>query len=294
VVASVNGFGSDGRLKDRTAFDSIAQAMSGLMDVTRGADDKPLVSGAFLADIAAGNHAAMGVVMALFERTRTGMGQSLEVSLLDSAISYLGLAVPAAGAGLETLARRGSRDPLRSPATVFPALDGFVFIHAGVEPVWIRLAIAIGRKDLLEDERFRGYQARLANVAELESEISAWTSGRSQADIVSALSAADIPCGPVNTVAQAIGDEDVLGRGAVRRYEFDGFGSMPLPGFPIRMGGTWTPIAAPRGCGADTIEILAGELGMAQDEIADLLDRGIVALPPASDIQGHQDAVDQA
>ena len=253
TMARISGYGQDGPLARRPAFDAVAQALSGLMTMTGAADGPPTLAGATPVDHVAGLHTLAAVLAALHARNASGEGQRVEVSLIDSARSLLGIALPAAAAGAAPL-RRGNRDAYGAPGNAFPCADGApVYIVAGGAERFARLAEAIGRADLTRDPRFADDASRLANAAALEAEIAAWTRRRTAAEVCERLAGARIPAGKVS----ALGEAGAPGSERTMEIEHPG-GRIAAPGFAAQFSAT--PQALARGVpapGAHTAEVLA-------------------------------------
>ena len=212
VVTSLSGFGQTGPLSGRALFDPIAQAMSGLMALTGDPDGAPVLTGTYIADHLAGLYGVIGTLLALHARERTGAGQTIDVASLDSVFSCLGTRpLEIAMLGL-TPVRRGSRDPFSSPANVFRASDGYLYVHGGTDPLFPKLCAVIDRPDLAIDERFRDVAGRMRAADELETSVSAWMASRTMVEASRALTEAGIPFGPVATVADAVDSDQIAAR----------------------------------------------------------------------------------
>ena len=173
IVTSISGFGQDGPLAHRALFDAIAQAMSGLMSLT-GDGEQPTMAGTYVADYVAGLYGALGTMMALRHRDRTGEGQVVDVASLDGLFACLATYVMATANLGEQPARTGNRDALNAPANVFKASDGYVYLHGGTNPLFPHLCRAMGAEELAQDERFRGVRERMANHASIERIVAEW------------------------------------------------------------------------------------------------------------------------
>ena len=170
IVTRISGFGQSGPLSRKPCFDVIAQTMSGLMDITGEAGGRPTMSGTYIVDYSTGLYATIGTLGAMQARNRTGMGQIVDVALLDSAMSMLMTAIPEQMLFGRTMTRRGNRDRYGAPANTFPTSDG-AWVHLAVagEPMFRALCNAMGRPALADDPRFKDNTARMENVEELET-----------------------------------------------------------------------------------------------------------------------------
>lgn len=260
IYASISGFGQDGPLARRPAFDIIAQAMSGLMSVT-GPEGGPAVRvGASIGDIAAALFATIEIVAALLARERSGKAPRVDIAMLDCQIALLENAVSRNLNLGEVPCPVGSRHPLITPFQAFPASDGRFVVAVDGEAAWQRFARAIGRGDLLEDERFLTAELRNANQARLERCLTEVFSLRPRAEWLAILEAADIPCGPVNDVGEAMKSPQVAARRMISEVERTGESRKRFAAAPLATRGAMAERPAPK-LGEHTEEILA-QLGL--------------------------------
>lgn len=275
IVTSISGFGQGGPLAGRALFDAIAQAMSGLMSLT-GEGEQPTTAGTYVADYVAGLYGALGTMMALRHRDRTGEGQVVDVASLDGLFSCLATQVMAAANLGEAPGRTGARDALNAPANVFEARDGFLYLHGGTNPLFPRLCRAMGRPELAQDERFAGVNERMANQAAIERIVAEWTAAGTVEEAGRRLTAEGIPWGPVATVPDVVASPQIAAREMLVSVDHPTLGELRLPGVPIKLsaspGSVRTP---PPHVGQDTEEVLA-QLGYGGDEIAALQGSGAV------------------
>lgn len=271
VYASISGFGSDGPLAERPAYDLVVQAMSGLMDLTGQPDGPPTAAGESLADVCSGMFAAWGIVAALFARERTGEGHRVDVAMLDSVFSTL---LTALGIGLyadRQPTRVGNRHPVTYPVDSFGARDGHVVIVVASDRAFGALCAAIGRPELAEDDRFRANAGRDAHESELRRIIEAWTSRRTAAEAVVALDAAGVPAAPVLSVNDLLESAHAAFRGLVSTVEHPKLGAIPLVRQPVRFSGAGSPpLRPPPLLGEHTRQVLASRLGLSDAEIENL------------------------
>jgi crotonobetainyl-CoA:carnitine CoA-transferase CaiB-like acyl-CoA transferase len=277
VVTSLSGFGQTGPLSGRALFDPIAQAMSGLMALSGDPDGPPVLTGTYIADHLAGLYGAIGTLLALYARQRTGAGQIVDVASLDAVFSSLGTRpLEIAMLGLIPQ-RRGSRDPYSSPANVFRASDGYLYIHGGTDPLFPKLCAIIGRPDLAADVRFRDVASRMLAADELEASVSAWTEARTIAEASRTLSDAGIPFGPVATVADAVASAQIVAREMLVEIDHPTMGPVVVTGLPIKLSGTPGAVRkAPPRVGEDNDRIFGTVLGLTAAEIAELRSSGVI------------------
>jgi crotonobetainyl-CoA:carnitine CoA-transferase CaiB-like acyl-CoA transferase len=239
VYCSISAFGSGEQAARLPGYDLLLQAMSGLMSVTGEPDGRPLKVGAALIDMVCGLYAATGVLAALQARERTGRGQRVEVSLMDSALA--GLLNQASAHLLAGVipGRLGNRHPSIAPYETFRASDGEFAVAVGNDAIFARLCAAIGRAELASDERYATNAARLERREELGAILEGAFATAPSAEWVQRLSQAGVPAGPINDVAEAFAFAEALGLEPV--WEVDGVRGVRSP---LRLADT--PAAARR------------------------------------------------
>ncbi|MDH4146578.1 MAG: CoA transferase, partial [Acidimicrobiia bacterium] len=236
VMASISGFGQHGSLSHKTSFDLIAQAVSGMMDVTGEPDGAPMFVGSGIADCTAGVHAFAGIGFALLRKERTGRGCHLDISMIDSLFHMHESNVHGPSMEPETfVARRGGRHhPTVCPAGAFRSPQGWIVILCTLNQMPYLWA-AMGREDLAEDPRFVHNQARLDNLDSFVALVEEWMAGfGSDAEVIDVLERHRVPCGPVLNPADALSHPWFLERGTVRQVDDPLIGPLMVPGSPIR------------------------------------------------------------
>jgi crotonobetainyl-CoA:carnitine CoA-transferase CaiB-like acyl-CoA transferase len=272
VYCSVSGFGRDGPYAKRGGLDLVAQAMSGLMSFIGEDGAPPASAGVPMADLNAGTFAAIGILAAITSRASSGKGQHVETSLLESALAYT---VWESGMYLrngEIAARTGSRHRLAAPYQALKTADGYIVIGVSSQSLWTRFLVAIDRPDLGGDTRFETSLSRLQNREALQAVIEAHFTTGSSAHWTDVLNQAGIPCGPINSIAEALADPQIVAREMVVDVEGERFVRTPL-----QM--SETPITVARGparIGQHSREILISA-GYSQDNIEALLASGAIA-----------------
>ena len=277
IYASISGFGQDGPLADRPAYDHIVQAMSGLMDITGQRDGPPTAIGESMADVCAGMFAAWGISTALFDRERTGKGRHLDIAMLDSMFSMmltvLGLQLYSDRAPV----RVGSRHPVTYPVDAFKAKDGYVVMVVASDRGFEAFCKAIGRPELGADEKFRTNADRNANEDALREIIETWTSEREAAEIVAAMDAAQIPAAPVLSLADVAGSEHIASREMISTIAHPTLGDVALVPQPVRFSGATREFQRPPpGLGEHTRELLESLLGYGDTEIQALANDNVI------------------
>ncbi|MEM9465513.1 MAG: CoA transferase [Actinomycetota bacterium] len=204
ITATITAFGADSDASHLPGYDLVAQGMGGLMHLTGEADGRPLRVGVPLIDMFAGYNATVGVLAALAEARTTGVGRHVEVSLYDTALhSLLNHQTAVLMAGADP-ARGGNRHPSIAPYESYTCADGDIIIAAANDKLFAGLCRVIERIDLVDDPRFAGNTIRRSNVHELNEIINGVLAGDTRAAWIEKLRAEDVPCGPINSLTEAI------------------------------------------------------------------------------------------
>lgn len=279
IYAASSGFGSTGPYKNYPAMDLTVQAISGVMETTGFADRPPVKAGPALCDFFAGIHLHSAVMMALFDREKTGTARRVEVAMQDavyaSLSSSLGLWWGGHG-GKDAPPRTGNRHAgmAEAPYNVYPASDGWVAIICVGEVHWQRLSTLMGKPELQEDARFADLAARVAHIDEVDAIVGEWTRTLTKQEIFAALMEAGVPGAPVRNLDEVVHDENMHARGALQHQDHPEYGDIIVQQTPMRFDGL-TPMTIPpsRTLGEDTYEVLATMTSLSQDEIAVILGR---------------------
>ena len=235
IAASISGFGQTGPYAERPAYDVVAQAMGGIMSITGQPGGKPTRVGTSIGDITAGLFSAIGIQAALLERHRSGTGQRVDVSLLDSQVAILENAIARYSVTGEVPGPIGSRHPSITPFDIFSTQDGSVVIAAGNDELFAKLCEAIGAPEWAEDERFRTNEQRNQNADALKALIETALAERTASEWLTVLQRAELPCGPLNNIAQLIEDPQVVSRNMVVSSADGAGGSLRMAGNPIKL-----------------------------------------------------------
>jgi crotonobetainyl-CoA:carnitine CoA-transferase CaiB-like acyl-CoA transferase len=271
IYCSVSAFGRTGPRKDSPGYEALMQAFSGIMSITGEPGGQPVRAGVSFLDLTTGILCALGVSNAIIQRGRTGLGQRVDGSLLETAVSLL--AFHAEGYLLTGALPRalGSGHPSLSPYRNFKCRDGqWIFIAAANDRFWQKLAKALGRSDLAADPRFEKNQGRVANRGELEGILEQTIGALDREPLLKRLEEADVPATPVNTVDQVMNDPQTAERGIVQRVTHPKLGEIPVVGTPLhfsRMSPGVRRAAPLRGEHTDTI---LADLGYSAAEIETL------------------------
>ena len=278
IYCSITGFGQTGPHKDRTGYDLLVQAMGGLMSVTGEADGPPTKVGVATADLFTGLYASNAILAALMERQESGLGQHIDLALLDVQIATLVNQASGYLASGKVPGRHGNAHPNIVPYQSFAARDGHTVIAVGNDTQFVRFAQVLGRPDLATDPRFSVNSGRVAHRAELLAIIEPLIAARTASDILGALDRVNIPAGPINRLDQVFADPQIAARGLVVEPEAGATGKRsPVVGNPIRF--SRTPIDSARPApllGADSDEVLRAVLGKSETEIESLRKNGVI------------------
>ena len=264
IYCSVTGFGQTGPYAHRAGYDFIIQGMSGMMDLTGEPDGEPQKMGVAFADIFTGTYGAVAVLAALTQRALTGVGQHIDLSLLDSMVGVLanqGLSFLISG---QTPRRLGNAHPSIVPYQVFSVSDGHVIITVGNDAQFVRLCEYLGHTTLAADARFATNAARVEHRSELIPMLSDRLARLTGEEVLRALEERGIPAGPINTVAEVFSDPQVIHRGMCAQLQapWVAGGTIPAIRTPISFSGARLDVARPSPrLGEHTSEILA-EIGL--------------------------------
>jgi crotonobetainyl-CoA:carnitine CoA-transferase CaiB-like acyl-CoA transferase len=271
IYASISGFGRDGPYANVSGYDAVLQAMGGFMSINGEPDGQPLKAPVAIADLATGFFANQAILLALYHRERTGLGQSVEASLLHSTLSLLHPHNSAyLNAGVVPKPH-GNTAPMISPYDLLQATDRPVYLPGGNDGQVRRLLEAIGRADLIDDPRFRTNQDRVKHRAELLRLVGAEIRKKTAAEWCHVLWAVSVPFGPVNTLPEVFDDPQVVHSGLVVETPHPAFRSAKLrtikPGATLHgtPGGVRRP---PPLLGQHTQEVMA-EIGLLAAQVSD-------------------------
>jgi crotonobetainyl-CoA:carnitine CoA-transferase CaiB-like acyl-CoA transferase len=283
VCCSLSAFGMTGPRKAEPGYDYVLQGIAGWMSITGEPGAPPAKSGLSLVDYIGGLVAAVSMLAGVHAARRDGKGMDCDVSLFDSAISMLTYpAVWHLNGGFDPERLSRSAHPSLVPFQNFPTADGWIVIACAKEKFFARLATAIGKAELAQDERFADFEARRANREALVATLDEALRARASEDWLKILSEAGVPCGPVNTVEDAFKDPQTEARGLVVTTEHPRFGAVRQPAGPVRVGDE--PIEHRRAPvrGEDELPILKDVLGYDDERIASLRDAGAFGGGPVS------------
>ena len=268
IYASICGFGHKSVYQERPGYDIIAQATGGIMAITGQADGPPTRVGSSIGDIFSGTYATIGILAALRVRDKSGLGQEVDISMMDAVLSVLENAVVRYTVTGEIPKRIGSSHPSIAPFDVFETKDGWVVIAIGNDVLWERFCKAVDKTDLLKDSRFPTNPKRSENYRELKPIITEWSRGKTVEEILNILIKAGVPVGEVNTIDKIVDDPNIKLREMIVEVEHPQAGKVKITDTPIKLSLTPGKVekASPL-LGQHAEEILNELLGFSKEEI---------------------------
>lgn len=277
ITCSVSGFGQTGPATQRPAFDQVVQAMGGGMSITGTQETGPTRSGIPIGDLGGGIFGALGVLAAIAERDRTGIGQHVDVSMLDvqvSLLNYMATMYLMSGIVPEGI---GNAHFEHVPYNSYPTSDGHIIIACIGDPFFVRFVDCIGI-DELRDPEYRKQPVRYAAKTKIDALVSAKLRGNTTAYWLQLLNEARIPCGPVNNFAQALSDPQVVARDMVVEVTMPDGERLSMPGNPVKLSAAKRKtFTAPPALGAQTAEVLGKALGYSAERMDQLRTAGAIA-----------------
>lgn len=280
IYASGSGYGLSGPSRDAMAMDLTVQAASGIMSVTGMPDGPPLKCGAAVVDFMSGIHLYAAVMTALYERTVTGKGRLVEVSMLESVF-------PALASNLGMLYSQDGAVPPRtgnrhgglsvSPYNVYEAKDGHIAINVVKDIHWEGLLRIMGRDDLIGDERFVTNKARVAHMDETDALVEAWSRTKTRAEIIELAAKNRLPVAPVRDLVEVSQDPHMHERGTLEWLDHPDFGRIVVPTTPLRVHGADKVETVPSpAIGQHNNDVYGDWLGLTTDELETLKSDGVI------------------
>lgn len=258
VHCSVTPYGRSGPLANWVGNDLTVQAVSGVLATSGFRDGPPVRAGARYADHVAALIAATGILAAVNERDRTGIGQFVDISLYDSMVVLLSNFLVSQVASGKRILRDGSHHPLVAPSGVYPTKDGWVIIYANDDKHWVAMAKAMGREDLLSDPRYSDRGGRRALADELDAYVVEWTRTKSREEVIQAMEEILVPAGPIFDIAQLLDDPHFHARNMVTKLSDPQGGTFTVPGPVFKLSETPDVVNRPAPpLGAHTQEVMA-------------------------------------
>jgi crotonobetainyl-CoA:carnitine CoA-transferase CaiB-like acyl-CoA transferase len=277
IYCSITGFGQTGPYAKRPGYDSLIQAMGGIMSLTGAPDGEPQKVGVPVADLFAGLYGCIGILAALRHKERTGQGQQVDIGMLDTHVAWL------ANQGMNFLAtgenppRLGNQHPNIVPYQVFRTADGHIVLSIGNDATFAKFCKNFGGEALLEDERFFTNAARVQNRQLVTDTLAVTMQAQTTGWWIERLEALQIGCGPINTLAQVFADPQVIARDNLVEMQHASGAKMTVIANPVRL--SETPAGyrlAPPVLGQHTQEVLGAWLGLDEAALADLRTKNII------------------
>jgi crotonobetainyl-CoA:carnitine CoA-transferase CaiB-like acyl-CoA transferase len=280
VMCSVSAFGQTGPLATQPGFDTLGAAYAGITSMGGEADGPPYVPMAAIGDVSTGAHAMGAVACALLYRERSGRGQYLDLSLLDTYFHYheASVQIYSLSKGAYKPTRTGLHNFYLAPVGVFKAHSGYIIIMCPMDHIFGFLCNAMGRPELVQDPRFIDNESRVKNFRALVGEIESWIAALpSDAAVLATMQEHRVPCAPVLSVEEAINHPHLRQRGTIRKVHDRMLGEFELPGFALRFSDFPRPLEleAPF-LGEHNAEVLGRYLGYTNEQVADLERRGVL------------------
>ena len=292
IYASIKGFGSYGPKKDFKAYEPIAQAMGGSMSTTGLADGPPLCTGSQVGDSGSGIHMVAAILAALFQRTHTGRGQRVEVAMQDSVLNLVRVKMrdhqrlqrgPLPEYPIEhfddAVPRSGNASGGGHPGTALRCKPGGPndYIYVVFQPqIWDDLLRTMGRKDLIDDERFATPAARLQRLDEVYALVESWTLKYTKFEVMEHLNAINVPCGPVLDSADLFEDDHLRAREMIVEVPHPQRGSFKTVGSPLKLSDSAVDITSSPLLGEHTAEVLEQVMGYGADDVDKLRQDGVI------------------
>ncbi|MHB1315954.1 MAG: CaiB/BaiF CoA transferase family protein [Christensenellales bacterium] len=278
VISAVSGFGQYGPYRDRAAFDSSIQPLSGFNSLNGLEDSMPTPAGTHVSDFVAALYSAYGISMALYNREKTGKGDYLDIALLDGLVSIMATAIPNYLVNGEIPPRCGNRDKYAWPANSFKTSDGYVYVHAGTDALFKRFCQYIGREELLQDPRFATVNARAEHIEECEAILQEWIGDKTAQEVEDKLNGeAGLPAGKVNTIPDLVQHPQLKVREAILEVDGEEMGLLPMAGITVKsQNAPGRVYSRPPYLGEHNYEVYGGLLHLSKEEIDGLLSRGVI------------------
>ena len=278
IYAASSGFGHSGPYSERPSYDILAQAMGGIMSITGWPDSPPTRVGMSLGDITASLYTAIGINAALFQRTQNGLGQKIDISMLDCQVSILENALTRFQVEGKSPQPIGNRHPTITPFQAFKASDGYFVIAVGNDNLWKTFCKAIHREDLIGDPRFRTNGFRTQNVDALTAILEPVFAEKTSGAWLKIIEDAKIPCAPINTVDKLFDDLQIQARNMIVDVYDKEAGDVKIAGNPLKMCNV--PETSKRDpapdIGTHNLEILSRLPGMDAEAIQKLANEGVI------------------
>ena len=245
IYCSISGFGQYGPLKERPAYDLIAQAIGGIASITGYPDGPPTKTGASIGDMSAALYATIGIMTALFHRERTGVGQAIDIAMVDTIYALLEHNVMRYTCEGIVPERVGNRHPISAPFDIYKCKDDYVAITTANEPLFERLCKLMDKEELLEDERFNTDINRGIHEKELKEILESWLADYTADKAVEMINGAGVPCSKIYNIAEISESEHIKEREMLLEIDHPVAGRTRIPGNPVKLSETPPRIVTP-------------------------------------------------
>lgn len=276
IYCSISGFGQSGPMKDNPSFDIVLQAMSGAFSLNGEPGRLPTKLGLPMGDLAGGINGPIAILGALFERTRTGKGRFIDISLVDGLQGMLGYFAQLAFFTGKDPEPTGSQHQYLVPYGTFAAADGAIVIACLTPSFWSKICEAIARPELTDDPRYDSLEKRRDARDEVNALVSAFTSRHSVAELVAIFTAHEVPHAPILKLLEALDTPQARHREMVVEVEHAALGQIPIVSRPFKFDEAMPAPAAPPVLGQHTDAVLGELLGLSAARIAELRKSGVV------------------
>jgi len=277
ILVSFSAYGQNGPYASRGGFDAIAQGISGMMSITGMPDSAPLKSGSAVIDYGTSLYGAIGALLALRHREKTGLGQEVDVCLLDTAVSFMETVFAEHTLLDSQRPQLGNRRPYTAPTDMFKAKDGYVNISVSTDTIWKRFAKLIGKSELVDNPKFKSNKIRYKHHEALADMAEKWVSNKNVSKVIEKLNAVGVPAGPVYGIPEVFDDPQIKARKMIEYLDYPGEGEIPVPGLAIKL--SETPGAIDRRApevGEHNNDVYGAVLKYNEEKMAELMETGII------------------
>jgi CoA:oxalate CoA-transferase len=277
ILCSISGFGQTGPMASAPAYDIVAQALGGTMSITGNPGQEPMRCGVSIGDLSAALYGVIAIVAALRVRDRDGVGNHIDIAMLDCQVAMLEDALARYSVSGKIPGRLGTRHPSITPFQQFRASDDYFVMGAGNEAIWLRFCDAVAMPELKDDPRFRTNAERTANHLALEAILARLFATEPRRLWLGLLTEASVPCAPIANVDEVTRDPHLAARNMILHAEHPGFDGLVVPGSPLKTtGGQAIPRTVAPSLGDSTDEVLASVLGFDKLRLLELRRRSII------------------
>ncbi len=279
ILCSISGFGQTGPMTSAPAYDIVAQALGGTMSITGNPGGEPVRCGVSVGDLGAALYGVIAIMSALRVRDRDGVGNHLDIAMLDCQVAMLEDALARYSVSGKIPERLGTRHPSITPFQQFRAADDYIVMGAGNQAIWLRFCDVIAMPQLKDDSRFLTNFDRTAHHAELETLLARIFATRPREHWLRLLAGASVPCAPIANVEEVTRDPHLVARNMILHAEHPDFHGLIVPGSPLKsvgVGDADIPSTRAAGLGESTDEVLASVLGYDSRRLSELRRRSII------------------